>query len=50
MADFKKVAKQKYEELMKQREAIESELKPLARYLKAAGELPKQKRGPRKKK
>lgn len=50
MADFGKAAKQKYTELMKQKEAIENELKPLAKYLEAVGELPKRKRGPRKKK
>lgn len=50
MTDFNKMAKQKYEELIKQKEAIENELKPLEKYLKAAGELAKQKRGPRKKK
>ena len=49
--NFQKSAKKKYEELLKQKEAIESELKPLAKYLAAVGELEKKKkRGPRKKK
>ena len=50
MADFVKDAKKKYDDLIKKKEAIESELKPLAKYLEAVGELKKRKRGPRKKK
>ena len=49
MTDFVKLAKDKYAGLLKQKEAIESELKPLEKYLEAVGVLTKKKRGPRKK-
>ena len=50
MTDFVKLAKDKYAGLLKQKEAIESELKPLEKYLEAGGVFSKKKRGPRKKK
>ena len=50
MSDLSEMAKKKYEELLKQKEEIDKELKPLAKYLEAIGELPKKKRGSRKKK
>ena len=47
---FCKIGKGQYAGLLKQKEAIESELKPLEKYLEAVGILTKKKRGPRKKK
>ena len=50
MSEFTKLAKEKYEELLKQKEEIDNELKPLSKYLEAIGELSKRKIGSRKKK
>ena len=50
MTDFVKLGKDKYAGLLKQKEAIESELKPLEKYLEAGGVFSKKKGGPRKKK
>lgn len=44
------MAKTKYEELLKKRELIDKELKPLTAYLEAVGGLEVKKRAGRKKK
>ena len=42
--DFNEQAKKKYEELLAQKEKIDSEIKPLKKYLEMAGVLKKQTR------
>jgi len=46
--NLKYVAKERYDDLLKQKEAIEKELKPLKAYLENIGVLKKSTRGRRK--
>ncbi|MDD5233863.1 MAG: hypothetical protein PHG91_10760 [Syntrophales bacterium] len=48
--ELKNIAKERYDDLVKQREAIEKELKPLKSYLENIGVLKKSPRGRRKSK
>ena len=49
MTNFAKDARKMYDHLITELESIENELKPLTKYLEAVGELPKRRRGRRKK-
>lgn len=48
--EFQEVAKQRYEELLKQREDIDKEIVPLKKYLVNVGVIKKQARGRKPKK